>query len=613
MQSDAVAGGAELPSKQTLPQLIRQALEPPRDDVLIERVGGAWTPTSARRLLERIENVACAIRDAGLAPGDRIALASHNCVDWLVADFGALFAGCVIVPIYPTQALDHVAYILAHSGARMIFADSAATLERVRCSGTQLDRAVRFDSTGDDGMLAFEARGAAKRATIPDLPAAYEAALHPDDLAVLIYTSGTTGDPKGVMLSHDNVGFDARSALQCGLDDLVEGHNTLSVLPYSHIFEHTIAYIYLLARVRYYICHDAGELLQDMRDVRPTVMTAVPRIFDRVLAGVQGKAMQSGGAQAKLVPWALRSGRKYMQAKTFGGRPSAMRGLTYAVANRLVLRKVRAALGLDRMWFFVSGSAALHVDTAMTFLGLGVPIMQGYGLTETSPVITVSRRTANEYGASGRPIPGVEIRIAGDGEILTRGRHVMRGYYRDAEATAAAIDDGWLHTGDVGEIDAAGFLRITDRKREVFKTDTGKWISPARIETAIKRSVFIAQAMVVGSGRPHPAALVCPNWDLLRHELALPAGAAPEELAAREDVRAFMTGIVVKQTRDLATFEQVRRVIVIPREFSVEGGELSPAMKIKRRVVENRYAPEIDRAYAVDLHARENAGELTKL
>ena len=594
---------AELPPKETLPQLIRSALEPPRDDVLNERVDGVWTATSSARLLERVENVACAIRASGLAPGDRVALVAHDCVDWLVADFGTIFAGCVVVPIYPTQALDHVAYIVRHSEAKMLFADSAATLQRVRSSGAAVEQAVVFDSAGSDGMAAFEAAGAAVRAGRPEIPAAYEAALHPDDLTVLIYTSGTTGDPKGVMLSHDNVGFDARSALRCGLDGLVEGNPVLSVLPYSHIYEHTIAYIYLLARVRYYVCHDAGQLLDDMRDVRPSVMTSVPRIFDRVLAGVSGKAMKAGGLQAKLVPWALAVGRARARASAFGGRVSPALAIGYAVANRLVLRKVRAALGLDRMQFFVSGSAALHVDTAMTFLGLGVPIMQGYGLTETSPVITASRLSANEYGASGKPIPGVDVRIAEDGEILTRGRHVMRGYYRDPDATAATIVDGWLHTGDIGEIDALGFLRITDRKREVFKTDTGKWISPARIEAAIKRSVFVAQVMVVGNGRPHPAALVCPNWDLVRIELALPKELPPEALAAREDVKAFVTRLVEKQTRELATFEQVRRAIVIPHEFSIERGELSPAMKIKRRVVESRYQPEIDLAYRVDLHA----------
>ncbi|HVA33892.1 MAG TPA: AMP-binding protein, partial [Candidatus Baltobacteraceae bacterium] len=379
-----------LPAKETLPHLIRRALAEPREEVLVERVDGAWTPTSTARLLERSENVACAIRDAGLTIGDRVALVAHDCVDWIVCDFATFFAGCVVVPIYPTQALDHTAYILQHSEAKLLFVDSGATLDHVRQTNIALPPAVVFDSTGDDGLAAFEARGAAIRVDHPDLPAAYEAPLDPDDLAVLIYTSGTTGNPKGVMLSHDNLAFDAQSALEYGLEEISEGTDVLSVLPYSHIYEHTIIYIYLLAKVRYSICHDPNALLIDLKEVRPTAMTAVPRLFDRVLAGTEGAALKAGGFKAKLVPWALGVGRDYMHAKTFGGGANPWLSLQYALAKRLVLQKVRHALGLDRMRFFTSGSAALHVDTAMTFLGLGIPIMQGYGLTETSPVTTTS-------------------------------------------------------------------------------------------------------------------------------------------------------------------------------------------------------------------------------
>lgn len=591
----------DLSARETLPQLVRRALAPPNRTVFVERVAGAWTPTESGELIERVENLACAIRAAGLSSGDRIALIAHDCVDWIVADFATLVAGCVVVPIYPTQALDHTTYILEHSGARMIFTDSRATLAALRAGGAPEVPAIVFDDPAADGLASAEAKGAALRAT-GATSAAYEAALAPSDLAVLIYTSGTTGRPKGVMLSHDNIAFDARASLVYGLDDLIAGTTVLSVLPFSHIFEHTILYVYLLARVECYVCRDPSALLSDMLDARPTVMTAVPRIFDRVLAGVNGKAMKAGGLQAKLVPWALESGRRFASATTFGRGPSFAQQVSYALARFLVLRTIKRRLGLDRMEFFVSGSAALHVDTAMTFLGIGVPIMQGYGLTESSPVVSASRRGSNEFGASGRPIPGVEVVIADDGEILTRGRHVMLGYYRDPDATAGTVVDGWLHTGDVGEIDAAGFLRITDRKREVFKTDTGKWVSPARVEAAIKRSVFVAAAMVVGDGRPHPAALICPNWDLMRVEMSLPETESAEDLARRADVRAFFVQVAQYQTRDLGTFERVRRVAVIPHEFSVENGELSPSMKIKRRVVERRYAGEIEAAYASEPH-----------
>jgi long-chain acyl-CoA synthetase len=588
----------ELPAKQTLPSLIRAALAEERDEALVERVAGPWTPTSTARLLERVENVACAIRDAGVEAGDRVALVSHNSIDWVVCDFATLFAGCVVVPIYPTQALDHTAYILEHSGARLIFVDGAETLARLRETNVALPRVVVLNSSGD-GLQPFEARGAALHVENPELPAEYESMLRPDDLAVLIYTSGTTGPPKGVMLSHDNLAFDAQVSLDCGFEGIEGGRDVLSVLPYSHIYEHTVIYIYLLAKVRYFVCHDPGELLKDLRDVRPVEMTSVPRIFDRVLGGVKGQALAAGGLKGRLVPWALEVGREYMRTATLSNSAPSMRAtLQYAVAKAVVLRKIPLALGLDRVKFLTSGSAPLHIDTAMTFLAMGIPIMQGYGLTETSPVVSVSRLSANEYGAVGRPITGVDVAIAPDGEVLVRGRNVMLGYYRDSEATAAALRDGWLHTGDVGEIDDAGFLRITDRKNEIFKTDTGKWISPARVEANIKRSIFIAQALVVGNGRPYPLALICPNWTLVRLELPqLPAGAAPEELAVRNDVRAFLTHEVREQTRALAGYEQVRRIVVVPREFSVEGGELSPSMKIKRRVVEKNYATQIEQAY----------------
>jgi long-chain acyl-CoA synthetase len=591
-----------LPAKETLPNLIRRALAEPRDEALVERAGKVWVPTSSGRLLERVENVACAIRDAGLSAGDRVALIAHNCVDWIVCDFATFFAGCVVVPIYPTQALDQIAYILEDSGARLLFVDSPATAARIHDSGAAPLQTILFESAGSDGLAAFETRGGEIRSARPDLPSAYEATLVPDDLAVLIYTSGTTGSPKGVMLSHDNLGFNAQVSLECGWEGIDAGGDVISVLPYSHIYEHTVIYIYLIARVRYSICHDPGELLADLREVRPTGMTSVPRIFERVLGGVRGQAQAAGGLKAKLVPWALRTARRYAAAKTFNESISPWLRLQYAVARRLVLSKIRHALGLDRVHFLNSGSAALHIDTAMIFLGLGIPIMEGYGLTETSPVVSVNRLSANEYGTVGRPISGVTVRIADDGEVLIRGRNVMQGYYRDPQATAAAIVDGWLHTGDIGELDAAGFLRITDRKNEIFKTSTGKWVSPARIEANVKRSMYVANVMVLGSGRPYPIALISPNWALVRLELpALPADPPSGQLAAREDVRAFLAREVHRQTHGLASYEQIRRVIVVPQDFTVDGGELSPSMKVKRRVVEARYAKEIEAAYGGEL------------
>ncbi|HEY5258377.1 MAG TPA: AMP-binding protein, partial [Candidatus Baltobacteraceae bacterium] len=445
---------------------------------------------------------------------------------------------------------------------------------------------VVMDGDGDGGLAAFEARGAAVRGALCDVPQAYEAALQPEDLAVLIYTSGTTGNPKGVMLSHDNLGFHARATLAVASDVLFPGADVLSALPYSHIFEHATLYMYLLARTRYSICADPTKLLDDLRDVRPVMMTAVPRIFDRVLTGVAGKAMQHGGLQAALVPWALKIGQRYAYATAMGDGASLWLRARYALAKAIVLNKVRASLGLDRIRSILSGSAALHNDVAMTFLGMGVTIVQGYGLTETSPVLTVNPASANRYGTVGSGIAGTELKIAEDGEILARGRQVMQGYYRDPEGTAAAMADGWFHTGDIGKLDAEGYLTITDRKKEVFKLSTGRFISPARVEAALKRSIFLTQAVVVGDGRPFPIALICPNRELIR-------SAAPDQ--STDD---FVRAETLRQTADLGSHERIRYVVVLPNDLTVESGELSPSMKVKRRIVESRYAAPIAAAYA---------------
>lgn len=590
----------QLPARETLPALIRRSLAQPRDAVLVERVGGTWTPTSSAELLTRIANLASAIRDAGLSHGDRVALIAADCVDWVLADFAVLFAGCVVVPVFPTQASDQVAYILQNSEAKLIFVDTAYAAGRLRQLPVQLPPLVIFEGEDEDSLAAFEARGAQAHAQHPDWPQSLEAQIKPDDLAILIYTSGTTGEPKGVMLSHYNLAFTAQSSFQHAFNIILPGSDVLSVLPFSHIYEHCIIYGFMLAGVRHHISHNVDQLLDDLREVRPISMTAVPRIFERLLAGITAKAKAHGGLQAKLVPWALEIGRQYMSARTRKTNPGAALTLQFHIAHTLVLKKLRPVLGLDRLRFFVSGSAPLHFDTAMTLLAADIPIIEGYGPTECSPVITVNTFDANHYGTVGKPIPGVEIKLAEDGEILARGPNVMMGYYKNQQATAEVIEEGWYRTGDIGAIDADGYLRITDRKKELFKTSGGKFVAPSRVEGAIKRSVYVNQVMLVGDGRPHPAALISPNWDLVRMELNVPATVPAEQLVNRADVVGFLTREVRRNTSDLAKYEQVRKIVVLPRELTVESGELSPTLKVKRRVVEAKYAAEIERMYSAN-------------
>ncbi len=581
----------------TLPALIRSALAQYRPDLLCERVRGAWTSISSATVLDRVENVACALRQIGLGAGDRVALISPNCIDWIIADFATLIAGCVVVPIFPTQALDQVQYILEDSGSKLILVHSQEAADRIRAIPTSLPPIVTFEGSGDTSLAALEMRGARIRASDPAKPANYEALIQPNDLAVLIYTSGTTGQPKGVMLSHNNLAFVVRSSFAYAFKDVHAGECALSVLPFSHIYEHMIIYGYISTGVRYHICHGVEELRDDLRDVRPVVVTCVPRIFERILQAVIGKAQAHGGLRAKLVPWALEVGRKYKARKIEGKAVSPHLALAYSVAHLFVLKKFKPLLGLDRLKWFVSGSAPLHIDTALTLLGADIVVIEGYGPTECAPTISVNRLEDNRYGTVGKPIPGVEVKIAADGEILVRGPGVMKGYYKNDAATAQVLHDGWYSTGDIGALDSDGYLRITDRKNELFKTSGGKFIAPARVETAIKRSPYVNQVLLVGYSRPHPAALVSPNWDALRRQFRINDHVSIAELSARDDVRSFIAQEVVERTADLASFEQVRLVALLPRELTVDRGELSPTLKIKRRVVEQRFADLVERAY----------------
>jgi long-chain acyl-CoA synthetase len=565
----------------TLVALLRAALAGPSRPVLLERdAHGAWAALASTGLLARVEAVAHALRERGVGPGDRVALMSPNRVDWIVANLGILFTGAVTVPIYATQARDQIAFILADAAPRLAFADSAETAARLREAGAA--DVVAFD----DGLAALLARGDALRGAQPaPLP---EPA--PDDLAVLIYTSGTTGIPKGVMLTHRNIATNVVDAFSLVEGILFPGDPVLSVLPFAHIYEHANVFGFLHRGATIYVNTRVEALLDDLRDVRPTAMFGVPRIFERTYAAILTRAREAGGMRARLVPWAFELGRLHAQARALGERPPPGFLLRFALARALVLRKVRAQLGCDRLRFFGSGSASLHPDIAYTFAAADITIVEGYGLTECSPVVTANDVRGPRIGTVGRPIPGVEVRLDEDGELLVRGPNVMRGYYHQEAATAAVLHDGWLRTGDVATIDAEGFVRIVDRKHEIFKTSGGKYISPARVEAALLRSPYVGQVVVLGSDRAHPAALISPNWAALRGALALPDDVPDTALSERADVRALLADECARTTADLAPFEQIRWLGVLPRDLSIDAGELTPTLKVKRRVVDERYA-----------------------
>ncbi|MCP9493946.1 MAG: long-chain fatty acid--CoA ligase [Pyrinomonadaceae bacterium MAG19_C2-C3] len=577
-----------------------------KHDALNFKRDGKWHPISTTEVLTRIANIALGLHSLGVRACDRVALLSENRPEWTLADAGCLFAGAIDVPIYTTLTPAQVRYILNDSAASVLFIQNQKQYMRVReavaaCAG--LHHVVFFDEeeeseAGAMTLTELEARGAELARTEPALLDTLKTATKPDDLATIIYTSGTTGDPKGVMLSHANLVSNliiAGAHLSFKREDSV-----LSVLPLSHIFERLAMYMHLYRGMSVYYAESMDKIGDNMREVRPTILIAVPRLFEKIYGRIKDTAARGGRVKAALLAWAVDTG-KQVAALRFAKKtvPTALR-LQHALATRLVFSKWKAATG-GRIRLFVSGGAALSEDIMLTFAGAGLPILQGYGLTETSPVIAAATLEHNRPGVVGLPIEGVDVRIAADGEIEVRGANVMRGYYNKPEETAKVFTpDGWFKTGDIGELDHDGYLKITDRKKELFKTSGGKYIAPQPIEALIKGSRFVSQVVLIGNGRKFPAALIVPDWEqvLAYVELKKIDSHTPAELCTHPRIVDLFMRQVEANTPELAQYERVKRIALIEHELTIESGDLTPTLKVKRRVVDEKYKDVIDKLYA---------------
>jgi long-chain acyl-CoA synthetase len=592
---------------RTLPEVFeRAAREHAKPDALNYKRDGEWRAISSAEFLGRARAVALGLHALGLRRGDRVALLSESRPEWTIADAGCQLAGLIDVPVYPTQAPPQVSYILNDSGARALFVSNRAAYERVRGAlgeAPALERVIFFDAegAGASGAATLEeliARGRELGGQQPGLGGELARAVAPEDLATIIYTSGTTGEPKGVMLTHRN--FVSNLIDSSGHLAFSESDVALSVLPLSHVLERLGMYMYVHHGMSVYFAESLEKIGDNMREVRPTVMLCVPRLFEKVLARIRERAAARGKLSAGILAWAIDVAKRWARHRVTGEAVPPLLDLQHDIADRLVFRKWRAGLG-GRMRLFISGGAALPPEIGYTFYGAGLPIVEGYGLTETSPVIAAGNLEENRIGTVGRPIRNVEVRIAGDGEIEVRGPNVMLGYYNKPDATAAAFtDDGFFRTGDIGQLDADGFLRITDRKKELFKTSGGKYVAPQAVEAAVKRSRFVNQVVLVGAGRKFPAALVVPNWEELRSYAAYKGidARSPEELCRNARVLDLLQRQVDAQCEQLSQFERPKRVALVEREFSIEGGELTPTLKVKRRVIDEKYADVIERLYA---------------
>jgi len=563
---------------------------------------------SSKELFERIRDAALGWGALGIGAGDRVAIVSESRPEWLIADLAILSAGGVTVPVYPTLSSLQVRYILSDCGAKATLVstrEQLAKIQKVRHELPNMGAVILMDgwlASDSPSTVSFDdllARGHQRMTAEWGAGREFREAVRrvqPDALATIIYTSGTTGEPKGVMLSHTNLVSNMRAgavALQLSQDDVA-----LSFLPLSHGFERMVAYIYLFAGVTLAFAESFDTIARDITAVRPTLMTGVPRVFEKLQSRIMEKGLSEPGIKNAIFRWAVGAGLARGRAELRGRRPGLIGSIQAALADRLVFARIRANLG-DRVRYLVSGSAPLEASVAEFFQGIGLPIIEGYGLTETSPILTVNPPDAPRVGTVGRALPDVELRIAEDGEILARGPNLMSGYCNKPEATADAIRDGWFHTGDIGTLDENGYLRITDRKKDLLVTSGGKKIAPQPIEAVLKRNPLVAEAVLLGDRRKYAAALIVPDFAALERRLKAlgrpPASRA--DLASRADVLGLYQEIVDALNRELSQFERIKKITILPAEFSIESGELTPTLKVKRKVVEEKYREQIESLY----------------
>jgi long-chain acyl-CoA synthetase len=594
-------------SPGTLVDLFLAGLTPPRDVVARTRSpDGTWTSHSSSEFADRARAIALGFRAEGFEPGDRVAILSHTRLEWTHSDYGIVMARLVSVPVYPVLPPDQIQHILADSGARAVVLSDQEQLDKVvEIAGAlpaleQIWVMDEFRSAGDAVRVSrLDDLAAAGAAAAPEIVETYESYAHetaPGDLATLIYTSGTTGLPKGVMLSHEN--FHSNAVLAGDAIPVGPSDTALSLLPLAHVFER-LAGNYALWRLGCTLAYAESPLTvaRDLGEVKPTLMAAVPRVYEKVLERAEAAAREGGGAKQGIFEWARRVGELRVEREQAGRPIGAVLRFQARIADKLVFSKLRARTG-GNIRFFVSGGAPLPAPVARFFFAAGLPVLEGYGLTETSPVLTFNRVDSFRIGTVGLPIANTEIRIAEDGEILARGPQIMQGYYNLPDATAEAIDaEGWFHTGDVGEIDDDGYLKITDRKKDLIITAYGKNIAPQSIENEVKRHPLVAEAVMIGDQRKFPIMIAVPDYDAARSLIEGASGMSDTDLQDHEPLRAAVTAAVAERCGDLARYERPREVLVLPGPFSIEGGELTPTLKVKRRVIVSRYADRIDEVY----------------
>ncbi|MBD3290227.1 AMP-binding protein [candidate division KSB1 bacterium] len=571
----------------------------------MEKIDGEYQGFTYDELAGKVRQFALGLASLGVKHGDRVALMSENRIQWVISDLGILSLGATNVPIYPTITPEQIRYILKDAEVRLIIVSTKELLEKVLAifdDLPKLEKIIYMEDTPQqaDYLIPYDDIYKMGAEFEKDHPKYYDDAvskIQPDDLCGIIYTSGTTGAPKGVMLTHDNILSNVQSGLK--VLNINEKDTFLSFLPLCHSFERMAGlYIPICAAAKVAYAESVDTVVDNLSEVHPTIMTSVPRMFEKIYSGVMANAQAGSPLKQKIFCWAVATGGKYADAKAAGKVPAFL-NFKYNLATKLVFSKLHEKVG-GKLRYFISGGAPLVRDIAEFFNKAGILILEGYGLTETSPVIAVNKEEKNKFGTVGPALPGVEVKIADDGEILTRGPHVMKGYYKNPDATSEMIDaDGWLHTGDIGQLDDEGYLSITDRKKNIIVTSGGKNVTPASIENVLISSQYIEQIMVVGDRRKFLSALIVPSFDALK-KYADENGISykdQNDLVVNEQIHEMMDKMIRETTAHLARFEQIKKFALLPKELTIEAGEITPSLKVKRKVVEEKYSDMIERMY----------------
>ncbi|MEX0894174.1 MAG: long-chain fatty acid--CoA ligase [Balneolaceae bacterium] len=599
-------------SPSTIPELIEEGLNlyESGTPVIFTKRGGEWIETEIDSLRNKIRQFAMGLYALGVRPGDTVSIHSENSTEWIICDQAVLSIGAANVPIYTTQPADQIRYILGNSGSKVhivsndqMFADTKPMIKEVE----SIRSIITLSDSRHKQLKTFEKvleMGRKQIEETPDLFDELRSDVRPDDLATLIYTSGTTGMPKGVMLSHNNIASNVKASLERVPFTMEEirGADVLTYLPLSHVFERLISYVYLVMGARIHYVEDVDEIREDFLHVRPFFFATVPRLLEKIQTGVKVKGQEFSGLKKKLYYWALYRAEKYDPENPSGG---ILDRSLQKIADLLVYSNIRELFG-GNLRGMISGGASLSPSVFRFINALGVYCGQGYGLTETSPVIAVQDRNHMRVGSSGLPLSNVEVKIAEDNEILTRGPNVMLGYYQQPEMTEEVMaGDGWLKTGDVGKIDEDGYLYITDRKKSMFKLSTGKYVAPQNIENQLVNSGYIEQAVVIGYQRKFCSALIVPNYDNVKKRLMRDGYRPSKPYGEDERVRKLIREEVDKTKKKLSPWETVKKFVLLEAALSVEEGELTPTHKVKRSVVNEKFSKEIESMYEEE---KENEG-----